>query len=186
MPSNSSALYLTLSRSAYGTIRVSLGKGFSRASSKGLYCFQPKVSTACLTCRQTICVSLCTRRTSWRSSLPKLHLSLKARSSVGRFPYRWVFSCQCAPRGNIPHSIPVKSGRWIKTPSLHSRKNGWVRTLIFNFFWEIFEKCSHYPTEKTAGWTKSPLTPLPKDWLVDNPSTSMAKIWRGANHHIQF
>ena len=47
-----------------------------------------KVSAACLTCRQTISVSLCTRRTSWQRGLPKPHYSLKARSSVGRFPYR--------------------------------------------------------------------------------------------------
>ena len=141
-------------RSAYGTIRVSPGKGFSRASSRGLYCFQPKVSAACLTCRQTISVSLCTRRTSWRSSLPKLHLSLKARSSVGRFPYRWVFSCQCAPRENTPHSIPGKTGRCTKVLSLHSRKIRWVNKNLFTplpkkrqganphiqFFWDIFIK----------------------------------------------
>lgn len=49
--------YRYLQRAALGkkgTIRVSRSIGLSRACSRGLYCFQPRGSTACLTCRQTM------------------------------------------------------------------------------------------------------------------------------------
>ena len=131
--------YLLLAPSAEGNGTGRPRRGAIHGPSGGLNCFQPSDSAACLTCRRTMRVSLCTRSgvvahrlpclfCRWSGSLvPPRGESWRLCGSLvlpGVFPCRWIFSFQ-GSEGAVAFRCD--------TPSLSSRKNRGVHTQICEY-----------------------------------------------------